>query len=152
MITLSDLHCIIQMEENALTRRIRFGKVPIDRLIEWSSFATNLIIRDREDNRVRNSISSFARSCEISNPIHAFWYRFPLLFAVDTFSHLWPRILNSHITSPFLTRKLSFLTNFEMWISKFADEKSANQSELALDENILCDAKTNAGLYDSKQS
>ncbi len=39
-------------------------------------------------------------------------YRFPSLFAVDTFRHFGPRILNLQIKSQFLTRKLSFLTNF----------------------------------------
>ncbi len=53
-------------------------------------------------------------------------YRFPSLFAVDTFRHFGPRILNSQIKSPFLTEKLLFWTIFPMWISEFADKKSAN--------------------------
>ena len=53
-------------------------------------------------------------------------YMFLSLFAVDTFRHFGPRILNMQIQSPFLTRNLSYLTNFEMWISEFADKKSAN--------------------------
>ena len=52
--------------------------------------------------------------------------RFPSLFAVATFRHYGQRILNAQIKRPFLTRKLSFWTNFEMWISKFADKKSEN--------------------------
>ena len=39
-------------------------------------------------------------------------YRFPSLFAVDMFRHFGPRILDSQINSPFLTRKLTFWTNF----------------------------------------
>ncbi len=38
------------------------------------------------------------------------YYRFPLLFAIDTFRQFGPRILNLQIKSPFLTRKLSFRT------------------------------------------
>ncbi len=36
------------------------------------------------------------------------------------------KIWNSQIKSPFLTGKLSFRTIFLMWISEFADKKSAN--------------------------
>ncbi len=39
-------------------------------------------------------------------------YRFPSLFVVDRFHQFGPRILNSQIKSPYLTRKLSFLINF----------------------------------------
>ncbi len=39
-------------------------------------------------------------------------YRFPSLFAVDTFRHFGPRILNSQIKSPYLTGKLSFFDLF----------------------------------------
>ncbi len=53
-------------------------------------------------------------------------YRLPSLFAVDTFRHFWPRILNLQIKSPFLTGKVSFQVIFQMWISEFADKKSAN--------------------------
>jgi len=53
-------------------------------------------------------------------------YRFPSLFAVDTFRHFGPWILNSQIKSPFLTRKLPFWSILSMWISEFADKKSAN--------------------------
>ena len=55
-----------------------------------------------------------------------FVYRFPSLFAVHTFRHSELQILILQIKSPFLTRKLLFLPNFEMWISKFADKMSAN--------------------------
>jgi hypothetical protein len=39
-------------------------------------------------------------------------YRFPLKFAVDSFLHFGPRILNSQIKSQILTRKLLFWTTF----------------------------------------
>ncbi len=39
-------------------------------------------------------------------------YRFPSLFALDRDRHFGPRILNSQIKSPFLTRKLLFWTLF----------------------------------------
>ncbi len=56
---------------------------------------------------------------------HVWLYRFPS-FAVDTFCHFGPRILNLQIKSPFLTRILSFLTILTMWMSEFSDKKSAN--------------------------
>ncbi len=59
--------------------------------------------------------------------------RFPSLFAVDTFRHFWPQILNSLVKSPFLTGKLSFWAIFPMWIFEVADKKSASTST---DENV----------------
>jgi hypothetical protein len=51
-------------------------------------------------------------------------YSFPSLFAVDTFRHFGPRILNSQIL--FWRKNWHFGLFFPMWIIKFADKKSAN--------------------------
>ena len=53
-------------------------------------------------------------------------YRFPSFFAVDTLRPFGPWIQNLQIKSTFFTWKLSFLTNFEMWIRKFANKKFTN--------------------------
>ena len=41
-------------------------------------------------------------------------YRFPLLFAVDTFCHFGPQILNLQMKKSIYGLKLSFCTNFKM--------------------------------------
>ncbi len=76
-------------------------------------------------------LSSFCSNHWMYNPFQFQYseevvYRFPPLFAKDTFRPFGPQILNSQIESPFLTGKLLFWTIFPMWISEFADKKSAN--------------------------
>ncbi len=51
-------------------------------------------------------------------------------FSVDTFHHFGPRILNSQIKRPCLTRKMSFEPFLPIWISEFADKKSANNDRV----------------------
>ncbi len=53
-------------------------------------------------------------------------YRFPSLFAVDTFHHFTLRILKSQIKRPFWLENCHFGPFLSMWISKFAFKKSAN--------------------------
>ncbi len=52
------------------------------------------------------------------------------LFAVDTFRHFGPRILNLQIKSSFLNINCHFGSFFLMWLSVFTDKKSANNEGL----------------------